>query len=107
MNEINPGIRRVVELLNANGYATCDSGDGKTRDFECDRPNGYVVVRLPTGCDLVDATHNVFSTLCARTTAAGNLRMWNGEIKVTGNYDPVDQICLIDVDGITDEDLLP
>ena len=45
MSEINEGIRRTVALLNEHGFATCDSGDGRTADYTCDRCYGYVVVK--------------------------------------------------------------
>lgn len=30
--DLDPGIRRVVELLIANGFETCDSGDGVSKE---------------------------------------------------------------------------
>ena len=33
---LNPGIREVVRRLREAGFQTCDSGDGSTRQFECD-----------------------------------------------------------------------
>jgi hypothetical protein len=39
---LNPGIVKLVTLLYQNGFYTCDSGDGKTHDYECDRDHAYV-----------------------------------------------------------------
>jgi hypothetical protein len=30
-DELDPGIRRLVRLLNDNGFKTCDSGDGRSK----------------------------------------------------------------------------
>ena len=45
--EVNPGIRKIVEWLNDHGFNTCDSGDGKTHDFECDQNVPYVHMQVP------------------------------------------------------------
>jgi len=39
---LNPGIRRLVVWLRANGFDTCDSGDGQTHDHACDRSCGAI-----------------------------------------------------------------
>jgi len=44
---LNPGIRRTVEMLNRAGFETCDSGDGETHEYGCDRPYPYVVIMVP------------------------------------------------------------
>jgi hypothetical protein len=44
-SEINPGIAKTVAKLQEWGYETCDSGDGATHDYECDRPYPYVVIK--------------------------------------------------------------
>lgn len=46
IEEMNPGIRRTVQWLRSHGFQTCDSGDGKTREHECDRPTAYVTIRV-------------------------------------------------------------
>ena len=45
-DDLNPGIRATCELLNRHGFRTCDSGDGETHDFPCDREYPYVVIQL-------------------------------------------------------------
>lgn len=42
--KLNPGIRKTVQWLRANGFRTTDSGDGKTKEFECDRGMPYVCI---------------------------------------------------------------
>lgn len=44
--KLNPGIRRLVKWLNAMGFKTVGSGDGRTHDFGCDRDHAYVVIRV-------------------------------------------------------------
>lgn len=46
VGDMNPGIRRTVQWLRDNGFKTCDSGDGKTHEHECDRPIAYVTIRV-------------------------------------------------------------
>jgi hypothetical protein len=42
--DINPGIRRLVELLTISGFKTVDSGDGETHDYACDLPWPFVAM---------------------------------------------------------------
>lgn len=43
---LNPGIRSTVLKLRGWGFDTVDSGDGVTRDYECDLPHPYVHIRV-------------------------------------------------------------
>lgn len=43
--KLNLGIAYTVQWLNERGFVTTDSGDGKTRDFECDPGIPYVHIR--------------------------------------------------------------
>jgi hypothetical protein len=43
-DSLNPNIREVVRWLHSRGFETADSGDGQTRNFECDRDYPYVVI---------------------------------------------------------------
>jgi len=43
---VNPGIVKTVEWLRSHQFSTCDSGDGKTHDFECDQPYPYVYMEV-------------------------------------------------------------
>lgn len=59
MTALNPGIARTVAWLNANGFRTTDSGDGKTRgDY------AYVVIVLEK--DLIAETTRLVELLRAR-----------------------------------------
>ena len=46
MSKLNPGIAELVYFLQDNGFETCDSGDGKTHDFKCDRDYPYIVCKV-------------------------------------------------------------
>ena len=96
---LNPGITKTVQLLNDAGFVTCDSGDGETHDFECDRKQGYVVVSLTRCQGLVKACHKIADLLKENGVPVGvDLE----STRINGNYDPVDEITIIDIDNIHD-----
>lgn len=71
---LNPGIARTVGWLNALGFKTTDSGDGKTHDHEeCDRPHAYVVIASSRET-LLDDTERLRVALLGRDIAVGDLR---------------------------------
>lgn len=55
MNEINyeeldPGVRQLVRILNRHGFITTDSGDGYSKDPEArwmDRPHVCISIEFP------------------------------------------------------------
>lgn len=107
MSEINPGIRRTVALLNANGYETCDSGDGETRDFECDRDDPYVVVKLfvgSVGDSFIYRTRRLLKLLTDQGIQVHEVGM--GLPCIQASYDPVNNVGVIDITGIHDR-MLP
>jgi len=73
VSPLNPGIARTVAWLNALGFETTDSGDGKTHDFECDRPHPYVVI-VSARETLLDDTERLRVALLGRDIAVGDLR---------------------------------
>lgn len=66
MENLNPGIVKTVELLRAEGFDTCDSGDGVTHDFACDRSGGYVSIILRDDQDLEESASKVYVLLQER-----------------------------------------
>ena len=49
LETLNPGIRHTVQTLRKWGFDTRDSGDGVTREFDCDLPHPYVhIVTAPS-----------------------------------------------------------
>lgn len=60
--DINPGVRKLVKLLNDNGFVTTDSGDGVTHDHACDRDYAFVVIASSPD-SLIKDTHAVWQLL--------------------------------------------
>ena len=107
VEELNPGIRRVVQLLNEDGWTTIDSGDGETHDHACDRDVGYVVIKLNRdvpGFDMEVAAHEVYELLRSRGIEFGS---GEGDVLISANYSPVDGFAFIDISGIHDRMLKP
>ena len=101
-SNINPGIRRVVKLLNDAGFMTCDSGDGETHDHSCDRDEPYVVVRTRPDW-LVEVSNNI-ARLLEKQGLGDRLEVF--DIIITATYSPIDGIAAIDISGIHDR-MLP
>lgn len=99
MPDINTGIRKTVALLNAHRFVTTDSGDGETRDHDCDREFGYAVVRLQDYQHLENSTDAIAVLLAERGVVIGSLV---GQVHVQGNYCPTDKCRLVDIMGIHD-----
>lgn len=62
---LNPGIVETVRWLRANGFDTCDSGDGETHQFECDYECPYVHMRCAPD-KLVSEANRLMDLLAAR-----------------------------------------
>lgn len=104
---INPGIRMLVALLNAEGFPTTDSGDGKTHDHPCDREGPYVVIKLPPHrtphiVEETNAVLGVLSRFGILIGPVGGERPW-----IQASYDPADYSALIDVSGVDDTMIAP
>jgi hypothetical protein len=63
LTTLNPGIRRTVAFLRANGFETIDSGDGRTHEYECDQPTAYVHMLVATPDDLISETQRLYDVL--------------------------------------------
>lgn len=101
---LNPGIKRLVALLRAHGFNTCDSGDGKTHDFECDRPEAYV--SMTVSCErLVDEADRLLRVLRKHGIGVGTMNVFGG-VMIQASYDPTDGSGILDLTGLTDE-MLP
>jgi hypothetical protein len=103
---LNSGIRRVVALLRAHGFATCDSGDGETHDYECDRDHGYVAVvvapaELATEADRLAA---LLRSAGVRIEPRGE-EVVEGVTHIQASYCPADGVAVIDASPIHDRQL--
>lgn len=100
---INPGIRKFVRLFRDHGFETVDSGDGETHDHECDRDEGYVVIRLNDRMSLVDCANEVMVIM---EVAGIRLAPTTGPT-IQASYSPIDGFRIIDIHGIHDRMLDP
>ncbi len=99
MSELNPGIVKTVALLREWGYDTCDSGDGKTHDFECDRDCAYVVMVVHNQYELVAQANILRAMLCDRGV---DLQQQPTMPFLQASYCPVDHIAVLDLNGVDD-----
>ena len=83
-SSLNPGIRETVRWLHLLGYTTTDSGDGQTRQFECDRGDPYVVVKVEDPRYLIET--------CDRLKKDLGRAAHHPDILITGTYSPLDGI---------------
>jgi hypothetical protein len=117
LEDLNPGIRRTVGLLWAHGFQTCDSGDGETREYECDREYGYVVIVVAPE-ELIAETrrlvvllkqHGVAVLVIGTGYATPDATGPTGGVWIQASYDPAeepDAPAVIDVSFIHDR-MLP
>ena len=103
---LNPGIRRLVVWLRANGFDTCDSGDGQTHDHACDRSYPYVTILVPKW-ELVaqaDRLNRLLVEVGVPIRSISEERMGGA---IQASYDPADGSAVIDLTGVSDKDLPP
>jgi hypothetical protein len=101
-NEINPGIRNVVAWLQAQGFNTTDSGDGKTNvgviEGALDYPH---VIMTVVPADLIlcaDRLVRELGQLGVEVEQPGGEGPW-----VEASYDPVTKVGLIALGNFDDE----
>lgn len=104
--ELNPGIRHTVEMLRSWGFRTTDSGDGKTQQFECDRPHPYVVIRTDPG-ELVDESHRLMELLESQSIrfdapphGQDDPEGWANYPRIEVIYMPMERMAIIDVSNV-------
>jgi hypothetical protein len=102
---LNPGIRKLVKFLNDEDFVTCDSGDGKTHDFKCDRERAYVVVTLRYKDDSLIAETERLQELLRRHGVRLHQVNPDGYPCVQATYDPYGQETksIIEVMGVVDD----
>ena len=97
-DDINHGIRRTVEWLNEKGFETCDSGDGRTHLYECDRDYPYVVMRVKPERMVIRALF-LQDLLKAEGVELSPIGL---EPCVQASYDPVNQTAFLDLMNVDD-----
>ncbi|MFN8525136.1 MAG: hypothetical protein U0821_18725 [Chloroflexota bacterium] len=105
LSTLNPGIRQVVKMLREWGYETVDSGDGATREFECDRDHPYVVIKLAQDANPLDETDRLLDSLRDVGVYVDQIGNPDGHPWIQQSYDPVTDIALIELDYLDDAGL--
>lgn len=98
---MNPGIVKIVELLNQSGFTTVDSGDGETHDFECDREYAYVAISTEPE-KLVSETIRLRALM---VKCGIEIEAMNNDEKpcIQASFDPANGLALIDLQYVSDK----
>jgi len=102
---LNPGVRRLVMWLRAQGFDTVDSGDGKTHQHTCDRGHPYVSIQVNNPEDLVRESMRLTALLREVGVNVEPVCLEPDVVSIQATYDPADEIGVIDLIGLTDEKL--
>ncbi len=101
MEEISPGVRKLVRWLNINGFTTTDSGDGTNyengMDCALEFPHVFMVV-APN--KMVEEAHRL----------QGLFGFLGGEfpdLAIQVSYSPQDREAILMLMGVKDEDVFP
>lgn len=100
VEDLNPGIRKTVLWLNSIGFETCDSGDGETHDYECDRDQAYVVMQVDPS-KLISESHRLEIALADRGVAIEAMSIEHAPC-IQATYDPANEIALIELMCVSD-----
>jgi hypothetical protein len=105
-NEINPGIVKIVAMLQANGFNTVDSGDGVTNvELELEDALEFPHVFMVVDPDkLVTESQRLYDLLEPAANFNPDVEMIPdqplGTIEVS--YSPVDKSCVMALSGLDD-----
>ena len=103
---LNPGIRKLVRRLRETGFETVDSGDGATRNYECDPGFAYVSITVLPGKLAQEARR-----LAKWVRGLGfELGQWGEDgqpegIVVDASYFPAPDEAIIQIAGLADKQL--
>ena len=98
--EINPGICKLVAMLQDHGFDTCDSGDGITNpqlkiDGAMEIPNVFMTV--PPAA-IVSESKRLLDLLCSRV----DFESESSVASIEASYSPLDDTAVIALTGIDD-----
>ena len=107
---LNKAIRRTVAWLNDKGFYTCDSGDGNTHDFECDRDYAYVVVEVMDPARLVGEARRLRNVLNSHGVVTSPINPVDDEFVqgdvakpcIQASYDPENDAAFIELMFVDD-----
>ncbi len=98
---LDPGVRRLVTLLQERGFTTTDSGDGVSKPAEArsfgDMP--HVCIRSGSGVEAIEDARRLVEVLAT----AGVSRDQIPQLQAT--WSPLDGIAMVLLLGVTDADL--
>ncbi len=115
-DELDPGIRRLVRLLNDWGWPTTDSGDGKTKgENGADFPHVIVSCDCPVSF-VADYSHTLLERLKAALKPEARKKLERVQEGDCGDdmtiyatlevsYSPIDETTILSLVGICDDDL--
>lgn len=106
-NEINPGVRRLVRLLNDNSFITSDSGDGLTnKPTMGDEALDYPHVMIPVEPrDLVSEARRLKALLSEYGVIVPPTGMDETEPNICASFDPGDDSAIITLTNVSDLNL--
>jgi hypothetical protein len=110
--DLDPGIRRTVRWLQAEGFRTTDSGDGVTKiaagwdpEQVCDYP--HVVCMVSPLHLATEANHLARLVNGLGVDVVPNGRRGTGQAEVRASLDPVDGSAVLVLVGVGDAELFP
>lgn len=95
---LDPGVRRLVRVLNEDGFVTTDSGDGATKG-EDGEPYPHVHMVLPDYADMVQASHRLLNLVREAVTVEP------ADLAIQASYSPLDGLKTLSVFNVADRHL--
>lgn len=103
LTDLSPGIARTVLWLRAQGFDTCDSGDGSNAaaGMECALPFANVSMIIDVGLFAVEA-YRLLELVRARGVVIEPQSPDEASPSIQVTFDPVTQVCILSLFGVTD-----
>lgn len=107
LTNLNPGIKKTVELLQSLQYTTVDSGDGRTHDFKCDLEIPYIHIIVYDEEQLVEWASRLYLLLrWDYNVDFSKPFSETGDLigpHLTCNYTPADKLATISLYNVDDK----
>lgn len=102
-SSLNPGIQRTVKWLRDFGFDTQDSGDGVTRQYDCDPGFPYVSITIAHSGELIPESHRLVEALRLIGVHVTHQDENGTNVAIQAMYDPLSESCEILLIGVTDQ----
>lgn len=104
-SSLAPGIREVVRWVHTLGFATSDSGDGKTNqaagmDCAVDWTEPMVAIEAPSAAEGIASSERLWAAICALAGGDPPPRA-----RVETSYSPTDGVAIVLLLGFDDGEL--